>query len=146
MIRPLLGVSRADIVAYADEHDLAYLEDSSNTDPKYHRNRIRHDLLPLLREEYNPQIDSALNTLADIARHENEFLDGLAKDAASKCLEGQEAIDRKIFGTFHRALQRRILVGLAIDLGALSDFQVIDRVVGFIVNGETGARCDFGRE
>jgi para-aminobenzoate synthetase component 1 len=47
-VRPLLGVGRAAIRAYAERHAVPYREDPSNTDPHYLRNRIRHELLPLL--------------------------------------------------------------------------------------------------
>ena len=49
-VRPLIGVSRATILAFATEHRIPFREDSSNTDPKYLRNRIRHELLPLLED------------------------------------------------------------------------------------------------
>ncbi len=47
-IRPLLGESRAAILAYASEHHVPYREDASNSDTKYLRNRVRHELLPLI--------------------------------------------------------------------------------------------------
>lgn len=47
-IRPLLGESRAAILAYADEHKVPFREDASNSDTKYLRNRVRHELLPLM--------------------------------------------------------------------------------------------------
>ena len=47
-IRPLLCVGREEVVRYAREHAIRYREDSSNADPKYLRNRVRHDVLPLL--------------------------------------------------------------------------------------------------
>ena len=49
-VRPLLGVNRAAILAYATQHQIPFREDSSNTDPKYLRNRIRHELLPMLED------------------------------------------------------------------------------------------------
>lgn len=48
IVRPLLGVGRKEILSYADEHGIAFREDSSNRDPKYLRNRVRHELLPLM--------------------------------------------------------------------------------------------------
>ena len=59
-VRPLLGVGRAAIQAYAERHGIAYREDPSNRDPHYLRNRIRHELLPLL-EDLRP---GAARTLA----------------------------------------------------------------------------------
>jgi tRNA(Ile)-lysidine synthase len=55
IIRPLLCVTRADTLAYCEQHHLVPLEDASNSDPRFLRNRIRHELLPLLTE-LNPGI------------------------------------------------------------------------------------------
>lgn len=50
IIRPLLEWSKSDILAWLKEDGVEYREDSSNTDPKYTRNRIRHEVLPLLED------------------------------------------------------------------------------------------------
>src|SRR5579859_4536404 len=67
IIRPLLGVSRAEIATYCQRHALIPLEDASNSDPRFLRNRIRHELLPLL-ESLNPNIRSTLLRNAEVAR------------------------------------------------------------------------------
>lgn len=144
VIRPLLGVSRADIVDYLREKDLEYLEDASNADPKYTRNRIRHELLPMLREKFNPQIDSALRNLAALSREEDALLRGLADEAFSECVEGEGRIDRGRFRGLHRAIQRRILVDLAHRVGGAGDFSIVDGAVDFVVRGDSGSRYDFG--
>ncbi|UQD56721.1 tRNA lysidine(34) synthetase TilS [Flavobacterium sp. K5-23] len=62
IIRPLLPFSRYDIANYAEENNIEWREDSSNASDKYLRNKIRHDLVPLLKE-LNPQfIDSFQKT------------------------------------------------------------------------------------
>src|SRR5262249_42479074 len=68
VIRPLLRVSRAEVLAYLSELGQAYRQDTSNLDLKYMRNRIHHDLLPLLGQRYNPAIVSVLCQLAEQAR------------------------------------------------------------------------------
>jgi len=52
-IRPILNITRSEIVEYAREKDLSYREDSSNASRKYHRNKIRHDVIPVM-EQINP--------------------------------------------------------------------------------------------
>lgn len=74
IIRPLLAVSRADILAYCREHGIAAMEDSSNADPHYLRNRVRHELLPLL-ESLNPGIRATLLRSADTARVDDEYIE-----------------------------------------------------------------------
>ena len=67
VIRPLLEVRKADTEAYCVEHNLSPRQDSSNLVPNQLRNRVRSQLLPLLRE-YNPDIDDSLLRLARAAR------------------------------------------------------------------------------
>ncbi len=74
LVRPLLGFRRAEIIAYLDENGFACRHDASNADPAYTRNRIRHELLPLLRERFNPQVEEALLRLADQARGMQAYL------------------------------------------------------------------------
>src|SRR3984957_15404649 len=69
ILRPLLGVERSQIEAYLGSLGQTWRTDSSNTDPAYTRNRIRHQILPLLREE-NPSLDQTLANMAELAREE----------------------------------------------------------------------------
>jgi tRNA(Ile)-lysidine synthase len=73
IIRPLLCVSHADTLAYCQEHGLSVLEDASNTDPRFLRNRIRHELLPLL-ESLNPGIRTTLLRNAEVMRVDSEWI------------------------------------------------------------------------
>ena len=67
-IRPLIKVSREEILAYCQAHHLEWVEDPSNRDPKHFRNRIRHELLPLLASTENPRIREALRRVGRRAR------------------------------------------------------------------------------
>ena len=62
-IRPLLGVTKGDILSYLKERDLPWVEDASNQDVSLTRNRIRHELLPLLKT-FNPRIEDHLCRLS----------------------------------------------------------------------------------
>lgn len=64
LIRPLLGVPRDEVRAYLGAIGQESLTDDSNDDPRFTRNRIRQTLLPLLRAEFNPNIDEALRRLS----------------------------------------------------------------------------------
>ena len=69
ILRPFLNTRRADIEAFLHQANQPWREDSTNTDTAYTRNRIRHELLPLLRD-YNPNLDQSLANLAELAREE----------------------------------------------------------------------------
>jgi len=73
-IRPLIEVSREEILKFLHSKRLPFLEDSSNNHDLFLRNRIRHQLIPLLQEQYNPQIVNTLNRMACIARREDDCL------------------------------------------------------------------------
>jgi tRNA(Ile)-lysidine synthase len=74
IIRPLLAVRHAQTVAYCQEHGIEPIEDLSNTDPRFLRNRIRHELLPLL-ESLNPGFHSTLLRNAGVIRLDVEWLE-----------------------------------------------------------------------
>jgi len=74
ILRPLLAVSRTEIEGYAAKRGVTFREDRSNLSMAYRRNRIRHQLLPLLAREYNPQIVEALAALATQAREDDDAL------------------------------------------------------------------------
>jgi len=78
IIRPLLDCRRAEVVAELRRAGLPWVEDPTNQDPKFLRNRIRHELLPLLAEAYNPGIATALVRVASLARDAVGALDRVA--------------------------------------------------------------------
>src|SRR5262249_2241634 len=60
VIRPMLGVTRAEVVVFLQKEQQAYRLDSTNADLRFTRNRIRHQLLPHLARRYNPEITNVL--------------------------------------------------------------------------------------
>ena len=79
LLRPLLDLDRADLLAYAHEHGLRWIEDASNADTGFDRNYLRHRILPLLRERW----PAANRTLARSARWCAETADWLDAEAAA---------------------------------------------------------------
>ena len=77
LIRPLLKCSRQDIEEYLQAHDLPHVEDSSNTDETYSRNRIRHQVIPVL-QELNPK---AIEHISSTARQLSEIDQALETEA-----------------------------------------------------------------
>lgn len=73
IIRPLLPISHADTLAYCHAHNLAFVEDLSNADPRFLRNRIRHELVPLL-ETMNAGIRETLVRSAEVMRVDAAWL------------------------------------------------------------------------
>lgn len=73
IVRPLLEIRRAEVEAYLKTLGQDWREDATNRDPAHTRNRIRHELLPMLARDYNPRVVELLAALADTARGEEEF-------------------------------------------------------------------------
>jgi tRNA(Ile)-lysidine synthase len=87
LVRPLLAVPRSQLLAYLESLGQPYRQDSSNENLRLTRNRIRHELLPLLRERYNPAIVSVLCHLAaqaEEAAHEVELAAAALLTAAER--------------------------------------------------------------
>ncbi|MCB9371727.1 MAG: tRNA lysidine(34) synthetase TilS [Microthrixaceae bacterium] len=76
--RPLLGLRRAETVALCDELGLEPVVDPSNADPRFRRNRVRHEVLPLLAEVAERDLVPVLCRQADLLRGEADVLAGLA--------------------------------------------------------------------
>lgn len=143
LVRPLLSVTREAIETYVRSHDVDYREDHTNNDPQYVRNRVRHALLPLLREKFNPKVDLALRRLATVAQDEDAVMETLCTEAYEQCVQDLE-INRATFGGAYRALQRRVLVRLAHEVDAIADFEAIEGALEFIEQGATGQHYDWG--
>ncbi|ABK99855.1 tRNA lysidine(34) synthetase TilS [Pelobacter propionicus] len=117
-IRPLLNSRRCEIDAYLRARGLEHREDASNRDTAFLRNRIRHELLPLL-EQYNPAIRERLVGTAALLADEDDLLEGMAEDLAARaCHFGSDSVScslTRLEGepqALKRRLVRRILAHL----------------------------------
>ena len=79
IVRPLLEVDRATVWAHLAAHGLDAVEDGTNRDPKFLRNRIRHEVLPLLSAQAGPRLPEALRRVARGARETVEALDAVVR-------------------------------------------------------------------
>jgi tRNA(Ile)-lysidine synthase len=86
LVRPLLGLTRREVLAYLSDISQDYRIDPTNNDTRWTRNRLRHELLPLLRESYNSAVDEALRRLAVQADEAQEALVGVAEQLAGDCV------------------------------------------------------------
>lgn len=80
-VRPFLNVPRKDIKNYLESKEIDYRFDETNEDTTFTRNRIRHELIPRLEENYNPNIIDNLFRLGNLAREAREFIEGRAEGA-----------------------------------------------------------------
>jgi len=115
IIRPLIETTREEIETFIKEERIPFVIDSSNQKTQYLRNRLRHELFPLLQEHYNPQLVKSLVQTASILRIEDEYLEAIAKDLLKKVIVSEEqesvVIDNKGLLSFPLAIQLRCLRG-----------------------------------
>jgi tRNA(Ile)-lysidine synthase len=128
VVRPLLKVRRAETEAYCAARGLSPQSDSSNRLPDYLRNRIRSQLIPLLRE-YNPDIDRALVRMASAADSDLAYIEEEVSqlwDSVAREQSGGIAIDRAEFSRLHPALKRHFVRStLQRLLGELRDIESV---------------------
>jgi len=112
VVRPFLGLTRAEVMQEIAARGLAYRVDSSNLNTRLQRNKVRMELLPLLAKEYNPEVIPLLTQFADRARDDEACLERLARDRAHpwRVREGrEERIPIRALLEFPPALARRVL-------------------------------------
>ncbi|HEY8393911.1 MAG TPA: tRNA lysidine(34) synthetase TilS [Thermaerobacter sp.] len=114
-VRPLLGVERAALAAYAAEQGLRWRDDPTNRDLSIPRNRVRHELLPLLERSYNPAVRRVLCRVAAIMAAEAELLARRTRRQLARLAvlgEGRGGLPLEEFRRLPVADQRRLLQAL----------------------------------
>jgi tRNA(Ile)-lysidine synthase len=143
IVRPLLEVRRAEIETYLEEKSAGFLEDPSNTDPRFTRNRIRHEELPRLAAAFNPRLSEALARSASLLREEEEWMEAETDRIFGSLVEKTDSgirLDRNALAGQPRALRRR-LIRLAVQelrgLEGVSQRHVED-VLSLVEEGQSG--------
>jgi tRNA(Ile)-lysidine synthase len=138
LIRPFLGVWKEQILEYLNENQFSALTDSSNEELIFQRNKIRHELVPLL-ENITPGFRQRLLQTANILYADDRALEKLTENAWDTCKNSQGTsyvrLDRDIFLKYPRAIKRRLirkaLQNLRPDFRDLGFLQV-ERVLDFL--------------
>lgn len=138
VIRPFLETDRKAIEKYLRARNLDWREDASNADPAFLRNRVRHELLPLLEAKYNNGIRNALARLAEVQRDENELLEALAVSIYSEaCGKSEHSLDCAVIARHPLALRRRVLrhwIKKNIIKAGMPDFQTTNKLDHLLMN------------
>lgn len=114
-IRPLISVYKDAIIRYCSTYGVPYVEDETNVQPIYFRNKIRHQLIPLLEKEYNPQIRAQLVQMAELVQGDEGELQKKVDKLCENHMQyngAQVVFDRNVFRNQSVAVQRRVLRAL----------------------------------
>jgi tRNA(Ile)-lysidine synthase len=158
ILRPLLGATRAEVEAYLSALGQSWREDSSNRHLTFTRNRIRHELLPLL-EGWNPQLREHLAQMATLARDEEAwwtaelarlgpqiFLHGLpVRGGGRKAVGDGLALEVSRLALLPTALQRRLLRSAAEQLGMAVDFPSTEALRNLALTGRAGQKLQLAQ-
>ncbi len=112
IVRPMLDISRSEALDYLRDRGITWREDSSNADPAFARNRLRHRLLPALRRDWNPRIEATLASTADWALEEERYWRLRTAELRRGCVRessGELLLDVKLARALHPAELRRLL-------------------------------------
>jgi tRNA(Ile)-lysidine synthase len=133
LIRPLLGVTRAQTAAYCQEQDLRWREDASNDDRRFARARVRHGVVPALRAVH-PAAEANVLRTAQLLREETELLEQLVDSE----LGGRRSIALARLGELPSALARMVVVRLAEEAAGTFVPQAGERVSEILALGRRG--------
>jgi tRNA(Ile)-lysidine synthase len=118
IIRPLLSLSKEEILNYNKQKKLAFKTDSSNVENNYQRNYLRNEVIPLIKNNINPQLDSAVLKTSEIVKNVSSFLEDYINNLVSEAtrikdgkliieLTKQYKIDSRLYGDFLRAAVKK---------------------------------------
>jgi len=129
LLRPFLSTPKSMLSAHAKQNRVLFREDATNAHLDFQRNRVRHELLPLLRKHYQPAVDRTVSRLLEIIQAEADFV----SEAASEWLQGRNNAaspdaGSPVFEKLPIALQRRCIYLQLIGLGIEPDFTLVEEL------------------
>lgn len=138
LVRPMLSIWREEVLAYCHERGLTWLEDPSNRDVRFTRNRLRNEVLPLLKQ-VNPRVEEAIWRLSTLLAEEDDVFENAFQQAWNQCVLEQSSkqivLSRERVQTLSPALQREVLRwSLSLLRPALRDldFDTVNRAMQFV--------------
>ena len=150
ILRPLLNLTKEQLLSYLHDKDIQYCHDSSNDDLRFLRNRIRLHLLPILTKDYDPGIRGALLKTAANLREDEDLLADLTEGAWLEMVvpPGSDTVDisrdqiwylkKHAFLQLHPALQRRLMERLLYTLQGQASYEQVLALVNLASHGQAG--------
>ncbi len=135
-IRPLIDITRDEVIAYCRENRLDFVTDSTNLSTDYTRNYIRHEIMPKLRE-INPHVSSALGRFSSLLRSDEEALDSLVPEKDT---------DRRTLAALPDALLSRYIRRRCEDMGVTPSAVSVQELMRDIREGNRYLICNMGKD
>ena len=116
ILRPMLGITRTEVLEYLRSLGQPYCEDASNQNADYTRNRIRHELLPQLAKDFNPAVRESILRLSQLASESQGIVDQLVEELLEDRVQflspTNVSVDCSRFGVANQSLVRALLTAL----------------------------------
>lgn len=131
IIRPLLSLTRAEIEDYLKSKGQTFVTDSSNLSDNYTRNKIRHRIIPILKEINSSVIESSASSL-DVIRDENMLIEKIVDEAIKNCLK-----DKKFYGLdkYDQVVRKRAISRLLSENKLSYSHKRLDEADNILING-----------
>ena len=143
-IRPLIEASHEDIQRFLLSSKQSWRTDTSNLDPSFARNRLRHEFIPMLERSFNPNLRDTLSRTVDLFRNEDRWMQDLTSNWVEEhaiLSPGMVSVDAESMRIVPVAMARRAIRTMLRQLGShLFDipFERIEAVRGLLENGKGG--------
>ena len=154
ILRPLLHINKDELLSWLKENKIKYCLDSSNDDPKFLRNRVRHQLLPFLEQHFNAGIRKSLRKTGDSLAEDEKLLAELTAAASKEVIRERKGgkgditglrILRTPFCRLHSALQRRVVEQLLWQIGSKAGYNHILLILEAAANGRNNSELHLSR-
>lgn len=148
VIRPLLDVSREEIEEYCRKNNLEARIDKTNYEPMYTRNKIRLELIPYLKDQYNESIIDVLSRLSQIVAEDKDFIYSHVDETIQRiCTRSRDKVYRNEYKNLHPAIGKRVISSIFKEMGLIQDISAVHLINGdkLIREGNTGDQIDFPR-
>lgn len=113
-IKPLIESSRDEIEEYCKQNNLNPRHDKTNDENIYSRNKVRNILIPLIKNEFNPNIIDTIDRMSSLAELENEYIEEETKKSFNELLikkeKGEIILNLKEFNKKHKCIKARIII------------------------------------
>ena len=145
IIRPILNISRKDIEDYIEKENIRFVIDHTNLETDYTRNKIRLELLPYIKENFNPNIIDSLYRLSGIAREEIEIIEEITREKynliVKKTTKNSIIFNGSLFNLESRPIKKRLvrkaIESIAGNLHGIEEIHIID-IVELFDQAKTG--------
>ncbi len=149
VVRPLLDATRAEIIRYLEGIGATWREDETNSDSRFLRNRVRHEVLPFLEKKLNPDIRGALRRAGEVLRAEDELLADVAAGILEACTGRKAGSPLSVAALcgYPVALRRRAIrqwLSMNNVPPDVVDYDLVDRVDALARSRRAGSRVDAG--